>query len=133
MPIEDLEAFSEALTKLQRLPEFNVLLFSRVIEEIRESIASRLLHLVVVKASLLDHLKAIKDYFLLSKGEFYQTFLDEARHLMMLPPQASSEQDLNIGPLQQAIMKLGLEDDRYLQRFKLKLRSYQFIFNNFST
>jgi hypothetical protein len=46
-------------------------LFSKIIEEIRECIASRLLHLVVVKASLVDHLKAIKDYFLLCKGEFY--------------------------------------------------------------
>lgn len=73
------------------MPELNVILFSRIIEEIREFIASRLLHLVVVKASLLDHLKAIKDYFLLAKGEFYQTFLEEARSIMILPPQSSSE------------------------------------------
>ena len=73
------------------MPELNVILFSRIIEEIRECIASRLLHLVVVKASLLDHLKAIKDYFLLAKGEFYQTFLEEARSIMNLPPQSSSE------------------------------------------
>lgn len=77
-----------------------MILFSKVIEEIRECIASRLLHLVVVKASLIDHLKAIKDYFLLSKGEFYQTFLEEARTIMQLPPQTTSEYDLNIGPLQ---------------------------------
>ena len=61
------------------MPEFNILLFSKIIEEIRECIASRLLHLVVFKANLLDHLRAIKDFFLLSKGEFYQTFLEEAR------------------------------------------------------
>jgi gamma-tubulin complex component 4 len=65
--------------KLQRMPEFNVILFSRIIEEIRECIASRLLHLVVIKASLMDHLREIKNYFLISKGEFYQTFLEEAR------------------------------------------------------
>jgi gamma-tubulin complex component 4 len=68
------------------MPEFNILLFSKIIEEIRECIASRLLHLVVVKANLMEHLKAIKDYFLLSKGEFYQTFLEEARSIMSLPP-----------------------------------------------
>jgi gamma-tubulin complex component 4 len=72
--------------KLQKLSEFNVVLFSKIIEEIRECIASRLLHLVVFKASLLDHLKAIKDYFLLCKGEFYQTFLEEARQIMAMPP-----------------------------------------------
>jgi hypothetical protein len=54
-----LEAFSEAIMKLQKLPEFNV---------------------------VLDHMKAIKDYFLLCKGEFYQTFLEEARQIMALPP-----------------------------------------------
>ena len=30
-------------------------------------------------------------------------------------------------------MKLSLEDDPYIKRFKLKLRSFQFNFNNFST
>jgi hypothetical protein len=61
------------------MPEFNSILFSKVIELIRESIANRLLHLVVIKTNLLDHLKTMKDFFLLTKGEFYQTFLEEAR------------------------------------------------------
>jgi gamma-tubulin complex component 4 len=61
------------------MPELNILLFSKIVEEIRECIASRLLHLVVIKANLIEHLKEIKNYFLLSKGEFYQTFLEEAR------------------------------------------------------
>ena len=52
---------------------------------------------------------------------------------MTLPPQSSSEFDLNQGPLQQTITKLSLEDHPYLRKFQLKLRSYQFIFNNFST
>ena len=57
--------------KLQNLPEFNTLLFSKVIEEIRECIASRLWHLVVIRSNLLDDLKAAKDYFLMANGEFY--------------------------------------------------------------
>jgi len=96
-------------------------------------VASRLWHLVVVKADLMEHLTSIKDYFLLAKGEFYQTFLEEARQIMSLPPQNSAEYDLNIGPLQQTIIKLGLEDDMHLRKFKLKLRSFSFNFNNFST
>lgn len=79
VPLDDLEAFSEAILRLQQMPEFNVILFSRIIEEIRECIASRLLHLVVIKTNLIDHLKTLKDFFLLTKGEFYQTFLEEAR------------------------------------------------------
>jgi gamma-tubulin complex component 4 len=71
VPDDELQCFSEAIDKLQKLPQFNVLLFSKVIEEIRECIASRLWHLTVIKANLLDDLKAIKDYFLLAKGEFF--------------------------------------------------------------
>jgi gamma-tubulin complex component 4 len=74
-----LKSFSSALMKLASLSEFNTILFARVIEEIRECVAQRLWHLVMVKADLVSHLKAIKDYFLLAKGEFYQTFLSEAR------------------------------------------------------
>jgi gamma-tubulin complex component 4 len=89
-------------------------------------------HLIVLKADLAEHLRSIKDYFLLAKGEFYQTFLEEARSIMSLPPQSSAEYDLNIGPLQQTIIKLGLEEDPHLKKFKLKLRSFSFNYSDFS-
>lgn len=76
-----------------------MILFSKIIEEIRECVASRLWHLVVVKSDLPSHLKSIKDYFLLAKGEFYTTFLIDARHIMNLPPRTSAQDDLNMGPL----------------------------------
>ena len=76
--------------KMSRISEFNTILFSKIIEEIRECVASRLWHLVVVKADLMTHLKSIKDYFLLYNGEFYQTFLGDARHIMSLPPRTSA-------------------------------------------
>ena len=50
-----------------------------MIEEIRECIASRLWHLTVIRSDLMEDMRAAKDYFLLAKGEFYQTFLEEAR------------------------------------------------------
>lgn len=111
IPLEELQAFSEAIMKMGKLHEFNIILFSKVIEEIRECVASRLWHLVVEKANLSHHLDAIKDYFLLAKGEFYQTFLAEAKHIMSLPPRTSAQDDLNMGPLQTTVSKLGMEDD----------------------
>lgn len=57
--------------KMSKIQEFNIILFSKIIEEIRECVASRLWHLVVVKNNLEHHLNSIKDYFLLAKGEFY--------------------------------------------------------------
>jgi hypothetical protein len=71
-----------------------------VIEEIRDCVASRLWHLVLVKAKLQEDLKALKSYFLLSKGEFFHTFLEEARDMMTLAPKSTAEFDLNNGPLQ---------------------------------
>jgi gamma-tubulin complex component 4 len=118
---------------MSKISEFNVILFSKIIEEIRECVASRLWHLVVVKADLMTHLKSIKDYFLLAKGEFYQTFLSDARHIMSLPPRTSAQDDLNLGPLQTTISKLRLEDDAMMNKFKLKLRSFSFVYRDFST
>lgn len=66
--------------------ELNTVLFGKVIEEIRECVASRLWHLIVIQSDLIADLAAVKDYFFLGKGEFYQTFIDEARQLMLLPP-----------------------------------------------
>ena len=38
----------------------------------------------------MEDLKAAKDYFLLAKGEFYQTFLEEARNLMSMAPTSNA-------------------------------------------
>jgi gamma-tubulin complex component 4 len=133
IPLDELQAFSEAIMKMSKISEFNVILFSKIIEEIRECVASRLWHLVVVKADLQMHLKSIKDFFLLSRGEFFQTFLQDSRHIMSLPPRTSAQDDLNMGPLVSTISKLRLEDDSVTNKFKLKLRSFSFQFKDFST
>lgn len=133
IPLDELQAFSEAIIKMSKIQEFNVILFSKIIEEIRECVASRLWHLVVVKAGLASHLKSIKDFFLLSKGEFYTTFLIEARHIMNMPPRTSAQDDLNMGPLQATVSKLNLEDDALMNKFKMKLRSFSFMYRNFGT
>lgn len=70
---------------------------------------------------------------MLGKGEFYQTFLEEARQLMQLAPTSSVEDDLNSGPLTNAMVKLGLEDDQTLKKFKMTLRSFSFNFENFKS
>ena len=78
------------------------------------------------------HLKSMKDFFLLAKGEFYQSFLSDAHHIMEMPPRTSAQDDLNLGPLQTTISKLRLEDDSFLAKFKLKLRSFSFVYRDFS-
>ena len=41
--------------------------------------------------------------------------------MMQLPPTASAERDINSGPLRQAGLKTGLEDDSFFDRFKFHL------------
>ena len=50
-------------------------------------VAGRLWHLVLVRGGLVQHLTALKDYFLLAKGDFYQALLSEVsnKHTSMLP------------------------------------------------
>lgn len=40
-------------------------------------VAAHLWDLVSVKAQLVQHLRALKDYFLLARGDFFQGFLSE--------------------------------------------------------
>jgi gamma-tubulin complex component 4 len=67
-----------------------------------------MMQLVVVHADLIGHLKALKDYFLLAKGDFFQCFLEESRSLMRLPPRPpTAEADLKV-PFQQVLDTLLL-------------------------
>lgn len=47
IPEEELHCFSDALGRLQNMPEFNQIVFQRIVEEIRENVARRLWHLTV--------------------------------------------------------------------------------------
>lgn len=81
------------------MTNLNVSLLGKVIEEIRQCVASRLWHFVIIQQNCLADIGAAKDYFLLGKGEFFQSFIEESRALMQLSPQSTAEYDLNAGPL----------------------------------
>lgn len=50
-----------------------------------------------------------------------------------MPPGINVEYDLNTGPFYQTIVKLGLEDDKMLKKFRMSLRSFSFDYPNFSS
>jgi gamma-tubulin complex component 4 len=84
-----------------------------------------------VRADLNGHLKALKDYFLLEKGDFFQCFLEESRQLMRLPPrQSTGESDLMV-PFQLAATKTIAEEDKYFSRVSLRLVTHQILLNDF--
>ena len=76
----------------------------------------------MVKTDAAKHLAALKDFFLLSKGEFFHEFLEESQVMFALPPKPDTgEYDLNHGPFTQAISNLRLDDDAYVSRLRFKL------------
>uniref|UniRef100_A0A251THW6 Gamma-tubulin complex component n=1 Tax=Helianthus annuus TaxID=4232 RepID=A0A251THW6_HELAN len=97
LPQSEADKIESRLKTLQESSEFHKRSFEEAIGSIRTIAASHLWQLVVVRADLNGHLKAIKDYFLLAKGDFFQSFLEESRELMRLPPrQSTAEADLMV-------------------------------------
>ncbi|KAL4558866.1 hypothetical protein LXL04_037070 [Taraxacum kok-saghyz] len=121
LPQSDADKIETMLKNLQESSEFHKRSFEEAIGSIRGIAASHLWQLVVVRADLNGHLKAIKDYFLLAKGDFVQSFLEGSRELMRLPPrQSTAEADLTV-PFLQARAKTISEDDKYFSRVSLRV------------
>lgn len=85
----------------------------RSVERVRASAALQLRHLVVEEAGLPAHLVALKGFYLLGHGAFYQTFLEAARGLLQQRPPALAEQALAHGPWAAAMAEL--EDRRHVE------------------
>ncbi|XP_057966554.1 gamma-tubulin complex component 4 homolog isoform X2 [Malania oleifera] len=121
LPQSEADKIEAMLQNLKESSEFHKRSFESAIDSIRAIAASHLWQLVVVRADLNGHLKALKDYFLLAKGDFFQCFLEESRHLMRLPPrQSTAEADLMV-PFQLAAIKTIGDEDKYFSRVSLRI------------
>lgn len=126
---EEAEMFAKALRHAQK--NFSKLMLAQILERMRKSVGNRLWNLVVVKSDLMGNINALKNYFLLSRGEFYLTFLEESMDIMALPPKPdTAAQDINQGPFSQA--GSALEEDPYLANFKLSIKQTGFTYTDFS-
>ncbi|KAG0517023.1 hypothetical protein BDA96_09G052300 [Sorghum bicolor] len=124
LPQAEADKIDVMLKELKHSSEFHKRPFESAVGSIRTIAANHLWQLVVVRADLNGHLKALKDYFLLAKGDFFQCFLEESRPLMRLPPrQSTAEADLMI-PFQLAALKTIGEEDKYFTRVSLRMLSY---------
>ncbi|KAL0056051.1 hypothetical protein WJX82_007204 [Trebouxia sp. C0006] len=120
LPQSDAISFAHALRQLQQQEVFDQIGFERTVEVIRTKVTGQLWQLVVVHAELPAHLAALKNYFLLAKGDFYHSFLAESYELMRLPPRdATAEGDLTI-PFQQSALKSTADQDPFFQHLKIR-------------
>uniref|UniRef100_A0A803LTJ6 Gamma-tubulin complex component n=1 Tax=Chenopodium quinoa TaxID=63459 RepID=A0A803LTJ6_CHEQI len=122
LPQAEADKIEAMLQDLKESTEFHKRSFEYAVDSIRSIAASHLWQLVVVRADLNGHLKALKVYFLLAKGDFFQCFLEESRQLMRLPPrQSTAEADLMV-PFQLAAVKTISDEDKYFSRFMMTSR-----------
>ncbi|KAL3648047.1 Gamma-tubulin complex component 4 [Castilleja foliolosa] len=121
LPQSEADKIESMLQELKESSEFHKRSFETAVNSIKAIAANHLWQLVVVRADLNGHLKALKDYFLLAKGDFFQSFLEESRLLMRLPPrQSTAEADLMV-PFQLAALKTIGEEDKYFPRVSLRM------------
>jgi len=119
LPYRDTLEFAKALRLLAAQPLLNRVALERTVAAIRSKVAALLWQLVVVRGQLLMHLAAVKDYFLLAKGEFYHNFLVDARHIMGLPPREATA-DADVGDLfQGSAAKSTAQHDSLFSLFHL--------------
>ncbi|KAL7172120.1 hypothetical protein ACSBR2_031755 [Camellia fascicularis] len=124
LPQSEADKIEAMLQNLKESSEFHKRSFGCAMDSIQAIAASHLWQLVVVRADLNGHLKALKDYFLLAKGDFFQSFLEESRQLMRLPPrQSTAESDLMV-PFQLAAIKTISDEDKYFPRVSLRMPSF---------
>ncbi|KAL5991595.1 Gamma-tubulin complex component 4 [Asimina triloba] len=124
IPQSEADKIDAMLQELKESSEFHKRSFECAVDSIRAIAASHLWQLVVIRANLNGHLKALKDYFLLAKGDFFQCFIEESRQLMRLPPrQSTAEADLMV-PFQLAAIKTIGDEDKYFSRVSLRMPSF---------
>ena len=124
--------FANSIDTLRTASEFPSQPLEAALEQARIFVNQRLWWLTVRVSNLPKHLEAIKNYFLMWRGEFYQRFMVESFDLLALAsPTSRTEMDLNMGPLQRAAATVGIDNDSYFNRFSLRLYSSTFTFQDF--
>jgi len=98
----------------------------RIIDEWYLFIAFEVQKLVVDRASLINHLNFVRDFYLLGRGEFFSSFISLGGDLMSTNPKTSlsqSEAAVNSGAWREAAIQCGLDDwDDFTSKCFSKLR-----------
>ncbi|KAJ8304037.1 hypothetical protein KUTeg_017620 [Tegillarca granosa] len=114
--------FAKDLHEMSKQEEFNAMSFESLIDKIRAHVAEHLWMIVVEDSDLIGHLKIIKDFYLLGRGELFLAFIDQAQSLLRGPPTGTTEHDVNMA-FQQAARNVLFNDENLLQRIRVTVPS----------
>ncbi|EFN52335.1 hypothetical protein CHLNCDRAFT_58938 [Chlorella variabilis] len=104
-------AFAHDLHRLQRQEAASAAQLEHCVESLRSKVSGLLWDLVRHRCDLMAQFEAMRCYFLLARGDFYQQFLDEAQALLAGEPKPNTaEADIALA-FQQSALKSTAETD----------------------
>ncbi|KAF4031595.1 Gamma tubulin complex component C-terminal [Phytophthora infestans] len=123
----------KTMSELARRPVFDAVAVEHEVEKLRRHVASRLHQEVVVKSDFVGYLHVLKGFFLLSRGEVFQAFIERSFDIMRLKPTIKSEEDVNYGLWREVVCNLIPEDEVWGRDFDMQLPLQTFALKVFSS
>lgn len=113
--------FAKKIEKLLEKPVFSLLSFETTIDDIRKCAAEHLWQVIIKGANVVHHLKIIKEFYLLGRGELFLNFIGEANQLLRMPVTTTAESDAS--KLFQAVARQIFPDDDDIDKFHITLQA----------
>eukprot|EP00644_Phytophthora_capsici_P011505 jgi/Phyca11/570517/estExt2_Genewise1.C_PHYCAscaffold_370316 len=129
----EVQDIATAMSGLARQPVFDVVAVEHEVEKVRRHVASRLHEEIVVKSDFVGYLHVLKGFFLLSRGEVFQTFIERSYGMMLTNPTSKSEEDINFGVWKEVVHDLIPEDEQWCRDFDMQLPLQTFALKRFSS
>lgn len=114
--------FGMKLLELQKSERFSLSKFEAAINEMRNCTAEHLWQVVVEEANLLAHLRIMKDFYFLGRGELFLAFIDQANKLLKVPVTTTTEYDVNTA-FQISARLVLIDDDTVAEKFYVSLQT----------
>ena len=128
----DIKHYSrETLSLIKSLSVFEYSKFQDVIEMIRSEVGREFLKLFLKEENIEEHLRFLKDYYLLGRGDFFQIFLEEADALFRAPPTKYSENDINNVILPAVLMRLNMSESKVSKLIHFSISNIGFDYKDF--
>ncbi|RMX64052.1 hypothetical protein KXD40_003688 [Peronospora effusa] len=128
----EVQNITKVMSEIARCPVFDVVAVEHEVEKVRHRVANRLHEEVVVKSDFVGYLRVLKGFFLLSRGEIFQTFIERSFGMMLAKPTMKSEEDVNHVVWQEIVHDLVPEDEPWGRDFDMQLPLQTFGFVGFS-
>ena len=127
-----IKKFKDAIARLlDPSVDFSMSILELEVNLVYNATSHQLYDLLIKDSHLNMHLEALKDYFLLNKGEFYQCIIDECVDMFKSPPSAFATQDMNSGPLRHAGSNLHLLSNVAFSNLSFRLYAPSFMVSTF--